>query len=93
VETTTVTASADSVDIKQSSGTNTISESEIRNMPNRDERFTSLLPLIPGVVRGSDGQIDMKGAQASQNGSLRGFDGDSLARPEHPRSTPSSNHT
>lgn len=70
VESTTVTASADSVDPKQSSGISTISESTIRNMPNLDERFSSLLPLIPGVVRGPGGLINMKGAQASQNGSL-----------------------
>jgi len=70
VDSTTVTPSAGSADLKQSSGTSTISESTIRNMPNLDERFTSLLPLIPGVVRGPDGQINMKGAQASQNGSL-----------------------
>lgn len=69
-ESTTVTATADSFDIKQSSGTATISESTVRNMPNLDERFNSLLPLIPGVVRGPGGQINMKGARASQNGAL-----------------------
>jgi hypothetical protein len=70
VESTTVTASADSIDTKQSSGTNTISESAVRNMPNLDERFDSLLPLVPGVVRGPNGLINMKGAHASQSGSL-----------------------
>jgi hypothetical protein len=69
-ESTTVTASADSVDIKQSSGISTIGESTVRNMPNLDERFNSLLPLIPGVVRGPNGQLNMKGARSSQNGSL-----------------------
>jgi hypothetical protein len=69
-ESTTVTASSDSFDIKQSSGTNTITDSNIRNMPNLDERFDTLLPLIPGVVRGPSGQINMKGARASQSGSL-----------------------
>jgi hypothetical protein len=69
-ESTTVSASADSVDSKQSSGINTISEPTVRNMPNLDERFDSLLPLIPGVVRGPNGQINMKGARASQSGSL-----------------------
>ncbi|RZU35547.1 carboxypeptidase regulatory-like domain-containing protein [Edaphobacter modestus] len=70
VESTTVTASTDQVDTKESSGTSTIGESVLRNMPNIDERFSSLLPLIPGVVRGPSGLINMKGAQASQNGSL-----------------------
>lgn len=69
-ESTTVTASSDSYDSRQSSGINTISESTVRNVPNLDERFNSLLPLIPGVVRGPNGQINMKGSRASQNGYL-----------------------
>jgi outer membrane receptor protein involved in Fe transport len=70
VESTTVTASTDRIDTKESSGTSTISESVVRNMPNLDERFDSLLPLTPGVVRGPNGLINIKGAQASQNGAL-----------------------
>ncbi len=69
-ESTTVTASAEPPDIKESSGTNTVGASAVRNMPNIDEQFQSLLPLIPGVVRGPNGLINMKGARASQNGSL-----------------------
>jgi hypothetical protein len=69
-ESTTVTAGADSPDTRQSSGISTIGDSTVKNMPNLDERFSSLLPLIPGVVRGPNGQINMKGARASQNGSL-----------------------
>src|SRR6201981_1721781 len=68
---TTVTATTDSMDTKtEPSGTNTIAESAVHNMPNADEHFQSLLPLVPGVVRGPNGQINMKGARASQNGSL-----------------------
>jgi hypothetical protein len=70
-ESTTVTASTNSADTKnEPSGTDTISESAVQNVPNIDERFESLLPLIPGVVRGPNGLINMKGARASQNGSL-----------------------
>jgi hypothetical protein len=69
-ESTTVTATAEPTDIKEQSGSNTIGESEVKNMPNIDERFQSLLPLVPGVVRGPNGLINMKGARASQNGSL-----------------------
>jgi outer membrane receptor protein involved in Fe transport len=70
-ESTTVTATTDSVDTKtEPSGTTTIAESAVHNMPNADEHFQSLLPLVPGVVRGPNGQINMKGARASQNGSL-----------------------
>jgi outer membrane receptor for ferrienterochelin and colicin len=70
MESTTVTASAEPADTKEPSGTNTVGESAVRNMPNVDEQFQSLLPLIPGVVRGPNGLINMKGARNSQNGSL-----------------------
>jgi len=69
-ESATVTASADPVDTKGSSGTDSVGESAVVHMPNRDEHFENLLPLVPGVVRGPNGQINMKGARASQNGSL-----------------------
>jgi outer membrane receptor protein involved in Fe transport len=69
-ESATVTAGAEPADIKEPSGTSTVGESAVRNMPNSDEHFQSLLPLIPGVVRGPSGLINMKGARASQNGSL-----------------------
>jgi hypothetical protein len=69
-ESTTVTASAEPADTKEPSGTNTVGDSAVRNMPNIDEQFQSLLPLIPGVVRGPNGLINMKGARTSQNGSL-----------------------
>ena len=47
-----------------------VSRSIILNAPNKDDRADSLLPLIPGVVRGPDGLINMKGTRASQSGSL-----------------------
>ena len=70
IESTTVTASAEPADTKEPSGINIVENSAIRNMPNIDEQFQSLLPLIPGVVRGPNGLINMKGARTSQNGSL-----------------------
>jgi len=69
-QSTTVTASTDQVDPKGASGSDTVGESAVRNMPNIDEHFQSLLPLVPGVVRGPNGLINMKGAHASDNGSL-----------------------
>lgn len=69
-ESITVTGNANQVDTKEASGTNTIGESNVKNMPNRNERIDGLLPLVPGVVRGPNGRINMKGARATQNGSL-----------------------
>ena len=70
IESTTVSASAEQVDTKDSSGRTTIGESAVEHMPNREEHFENLLPLVPGVVRGPNGLINMKGAHNSQNGSL-----------------------
>jgi len=67
-QSTTVTASTDQVDPKEAAGRNTVGESAVRNMPNIDEHFQSLLPLVPGVVRGPNGLINMKGAHASASG-------------------------
>lgn len=69
-ESVTVTGNANQVDTREASGSNTVGESTVRNMPNREERVDSLLPLVPGVVRGPNGRINMKGARATQNGSL-----------------------
>jgi hypothetical protein len=49
---------------------NTIRHSVVEKAPNQEEKIDSLLPLVPGVVRGPDGRINMKGAQATQAGWL-----------------------
>jgi hypothetical protein len=64
----TVTASASPME--ESAQKNTIGQSVVEHAPNRDEKIESLLPLVPGVVRGPDGRINMKGAQATQAGWL-----------------------
>jgi Carboxypeptidase regulatory-like domain len=53
-----------------SSGQTIINRSAVINAPNKYDRFDSLLPLVPGVVRGPDGLINMKGARSSQAGAL-----------------------
>ncbi|HTB12429.1 MAG TPA: TonB-dependent receptor [Bryobacteraceae bacterium] len=49
---------------------NEIDRSTILNAPTTDDRADTLLPLIPGVVRGPGGLINMKGARSSQAGAL-----------------------
>ena len=56
--------------IEESAQQSTISQSTVENAPNQNEKIDSLLPLVPGVVRGPDGRINMKGAQATQAGWL-----------------------
>jgi hypothetical protein len=66
-----VTVSAKEPEIsKTPSDETTINRSVALNAPNKYERFDALLPLVPGVVRGPDGLINMKGARSTQSGAL-----------------------
>jgi hypothetical protein len=67
--TITVTAS-DTAQGEESAQHTTISQSVVEKAPNQEEKIESLLPLVPGVVRGPDGRINIKGAQATQAGWL-----------------------
>lgn len=63
-----VTASAGDTDLTTT--TQTVEQKTIEDAPNADQKFESLLPLVPGVVRGPDGRINMKGARNTQSGAL-----------------------
>lgn len=54
----------------ESAQSTTINQTTIDTAPNQNERFDSLLPLVPGVVRGPDGRINMKGSRSTQSGWL-----------------------
>jgi hypothetical protein len=70
VVSTSITVADTAADEKVSTITETITEKTIADAPNANERFESLLPMVPGVVRGPDGRINMKGARSTQNGAL-----------------------
>jgi hypothetical protein len=65
-----VSATQEGLETTESSASGTVESCTIEHAPNVNERFESLLPMLPGVVRGADGLINMKGARATQNGSL-----------------------
>ncbi len=65
-----VTVSEDAPQVQTSAPTQTISSVTVQNAPNQNDRTESVLPLIPGVVRGPDGRINMKGARNTQSGAL-----------------------
>jgi hypothetical protein len=65
----TVTVTATPTD-GNASASETISEQTLRDAPNVNERFESALPLVPGVVRGPDGHINLKGTRSTQSGAL-----------------------
>jgi outer membrane receptor for ferrienterochelin and colicin len=55
---------------KDAVSSTTISEQTLQDAPNVNERFESSLPLIPGVVRGADGRVNLKGTRNTQSGAL-----------------------
>src|SRR3984893_4702614 len=65
-----VTVTATAPETKDPAPSETISEKTLRNAPNVNERFESSLPLVPGVVRGPDGRINLKGTRNTQSGAL-----------------------
>jgi len=67
---TSVTVAGSPNDAEVSTTAVTISEKVVNDAPNVNDRFESLLPLVPGVIRGPDGRINMKGTRNAQGGSL-----------------------
>src|SRR5215813_6098156 len=48
----------------------TITQQALRDAPLIDQRFQDALPLLPGVVRGPDGTLNIKGTRPTQSGIL-----------------------
>jgi outer membrane receptor for ferrienterochelin and colicin len=65
-----VTVTATAPETKDPAPSETISEKTLRDAPNVNERFESSLPLVPGVLRGPDGHINLKGTRNTQGGAL-----------------------
>ncbi|HEV8168173.1 MAG TPA: carboxypeptidase regulatory-like domain-containing protein, partial [Pyrinomonadaceae bacterium] len=68
----TVTVKADPTDALKTESTtpSVITEQALRDAPLIDQRFQDALPLLPGVVRGPDGNLNIKGTRPSQSGIL-----------------------
>jgi hypothetical protein len=66
----TVTANAHENETTSASPTGTVTASTLQKAPNIDDRAESILPTLPGVVRGPDGRINLKGARSTQSGAL-----------------------
>src|SRR5689334_4201572 len=68
----TVTVKEDPTDAVKTESTapSVITEKALRDAPLIDERFQDALPLLPGVVRGPDGNLNIKGTRPSQSGIL-----------------------
>ena len=68
--TDTVVVKGEEADNRDATPSETVSATTLRDAPNVNERFESSLPLIPGVVRGPDGHINLKGTRSTQSGAL-----------------------
>jgi hypothetical protein len=63
----TVGSSAQAVQTKETASVNTVKQNTLQTLPLPNEQLLDALPLVPGVVRGPDGQLDIKGARSSQS--------------------------
>jgi Carboxypeptidase regulatory-like domain/TonB-dependent Receptor Plug Domain len=63
----TVAAAAEGVKTAETAADNSIKQNTLQTLPLPGEQLLEALPLVPGVVRGPDGQINMNGARASQS--------------------------
>lgn len=68
----TIESENNGINTTESTVAETISPKTLQNAPLNEEKFEDALPLIPGVVRGPDGLMNVKGAQSSQSGTLVG---------------------
>jgi hypothetical protein len=71
---------SDQAENKDAAPSGTISEATLRDAPNVNERFESSLPLIPGVVGGPDGRVNLKGTRNTQSGALVAEPADAATR-------------
>ncbi|MFQ5663399.1 MAG: carboxypeptidase regulatory-like domain-containing protein, partial [Terriglobia bacterium] len=66
----TVRGEAEGLETEQTAPKTVIKGPVLRNAPLASERFLEALPLVPGVVRGPDGLLKVKGARSTQTGWL-----------------------
>ncbi|HEX6729298.1 MAG TPA: TonB-dependent receptor, partial [Pyrinomonadaceae bacterium] len=63
----TVVEDGDELNTTDSAPQTSFKQDKLQTLPLVNERFQDALPLVPGVVRGPDGLLNMKGARASQS--------------------------
>jgi hypothetical protein len=63
----TVAAASQDLATTETASSSIVKQNTLQTLPLPKEQLLDALPLVPGVVRGPDGQIDMNGARASQS--------------------------
>lgn len=69
-ETVTVTDDKNDVSKTESTAPGVITGTTLREAPLIDQKFQDALPLLPGVLRGPDGTLNIKGTRPNQSGIL-----------------------
>ncbi|MEO8434921.1 MAG: carboxypeptidase regulatory-like domain-containing protein [Pyrinomonadaceae bacterium] len=69
-ETVTVTDDKNDTSKTESTAPGVITGATLREAPLIDQKFQDALPLLPGVLRGPDGTLNIKGTRPSQSGIL-----------------------
>ena len=69
VETVEVTASVIEIDPTETTSSGSVGVSTLDNAPKANRSVEDVMPLIPGVLRGRAGEINMNGLRATQSGS------------------------
>jgi len=67
-EEVTVSTTREGVNTTDAGPASELKQNALQTIPLVNERFQDALPLVPGVVRGPDGLLNVKGARASQSG-------------------------
>lgn len=69
VESVEVTASSITIDPTETSSSGSVGVSTMDNAPKANKSYQDVMPLIPGVLRGRQGEMNMNGVRATQSGS------------------------
>ena len=64
----TVVTDGDSVNTSDATQATSFKQDALETIPLVNERFQDAIPLVPGVVRGPDGLLNLKGARSGQSG-------------------------
>ena len=64
----TVVVDGDDLKTTDTAPASTLNQNKLATLPLVNERFEDAIPLVPGVVRGPDGMLNLKGARSSQSG-------------------------
>jgi Carboxypeptidase regulatory-like domain/TonB dependent receptor len=68
--TVTVAADEDGLENSETAPSVSFDQKKLGTLPLVNERFQDAIPLVPGVVRGPDGLLNLKGARSSQSGMI-----------------------